>query len=122
MIQGSKRAGSLQTIVGIAIVAAASYFSGGAASGVAGAGLFGTSAGAAVGAFGISLALGGVAQMVAGTPKGLGIQDSPDNRASYGFNGPVNTTAQGNPVPLGYGRMIVGSAVVSSGIYAEDQQ
>ena len=44
----------------------------------------------------------------------------PDTR--YHFNGVVNTTAQGNPVPLGYGRMIVGSAVVSAGIYAMDRK
>lgn len=121
MIQGSKRAGQLQTIVGVAIIVAASYFSGGAAAGVGSTSLFGSAAGAAVGAFGISLALSGVAQMVAGTPKGLGTEESANNKPSYGFNGPVNTQAQGNPVPLGYGRMIVGSAVISSGIYTEDQ-
>lgn len=121
IIQGSKRAGTLQTIVGAAIFAAAVFFSGGAAAGSAG--LFAGSAGwGVVGSIGISLALGGVAQMIAGTPKGLGAQDQADNRPSYGFNGPVNTQAQGNPVPLGYGRMIVGSAVVSAGIYAEDAQ
>jgi len=122
VIQGSKRAGGLQTIIGVAIIVAASFFSGGAAAGAGSTALFGTASGALVGSIGISLALGGVAQMVAGTPKGLGTQDGADNRASYGFNGPVNTSAQGNPVPLGYGRMIVGSAVASSGIYAEDAQ
>jgi predicted phage tail protein len=52
---------------------------------------------------------------------GLGTADQAENKASYNFNGPINTTAQGNPVPLGYGRKIVGSAVVSAGIYSEDQ-
>jgi predicted phage tail protein len=125
VIQGSKQAGRLQTVIGVVLIAVASYFSGGLAAG--GASLFGTTgAGAAawgvVGAVGISLALGGVAQMITGTPKGLGSQDSADNAPSYGFNGPVNTQAQGNPVPLGYGRLIVGSAVISAGIYAEDAQ
>lgn len=121
VIQGSKRAGTLQTVVGVAIFAAAVFFSGGAAAGSAG--LFAGSAGwGIVGSIGISLALGGVSQMIAGTPKGLGAQDQADNKPSYGFNGPVNTQAQGNPVPLGYGRMIVGSAVISAGIYAEDAQ
>jgi predicted phage tail protein len=124
VIQGSKRAGRLQTIIGVIIIAVASYYSGGWLMG--GETLFGTGAAAAgwatAGAFGISLALGGVAQMIAGTPKGLGSQDAADNRPSYGFNGPVNTQAQGNPVPLGYGRLIVGSAVVSAGIFAEDNQ
>ncbi len=35
-------------------------------------------------------------------------------------NGAVSTSAQ-NPVPLLYGRMIVGSAVISAGIFAEDR-
>lgn len=121
VIQGSKRAGTLQTVIGVAIFAAAVFFSGGAAAGSAG--LFAGSAGwGVVGSIGISLALGGVSQMIAGTPKGLGSQDAAENRPSYGFNGPVNTQAQGNPVPLGYGRLIVGSAVASAGIYAEDAQ
>ncbi|WP_110951381.1 tail assembly protein [Pseudomonas bohemica] len=122
VIQGSKRAGMLQTVVGVAIIAAASFLSGGVAAGAGSTALFGTASGALAGSIGISLALGGVAQMVAGTPKGLGAQDQADNKPSYGFNGPVNTQSQGNPVPLGYGRMIVGSAVISAGIYAEDAQ
>lgn len=121
MIQGSKRAGALQTVIGVVLIAVATYFSAGTA-GPASAGLFGGGVWGVVGAVGISLTLGGVAQMVAGTPKGLGSEDSADNKPSYGFNGPVNTQAQGNPVPLGYGRLIVGSAVISAGIYAEDAQ
>ena len=38
------------------------------------------------------------------------------NTPSYLFNGAVNTTAQGHPVPIGYGRLIVGSAVISASI------
>lgn len=121
VIQASKRAGLVQTVVGVALIAAATFYSAGTAAG-AGAGLFGGGVWGVVGSIGISLSLGGVAQMIAGTPKGLGSQDSADNRPSYSFNGPVNTQAQGNPVPLGYGRLIVGSAVVSAGIYAEDTQ
>ncbi|WP_397450865.1 tail assembly protein [Pseudomonas sp. NA-150] len=121
VIQGSKRAGTLQTIVGIALVVVASLATYGTGAAAAGGALFGGGVWGVVGAVGISLTLGGVAQMIAGTPKGLGAQDAADNRASYDFNGPVNTKAQGNPVPLGYGRMIVGSAVISAGIYAEDQ-
>ncbi len=128
VIEGSKRSGGLQTVIGVALIAAASYFSGGLAAGAAGSGgLFGTAgyAGgavwAAVGTVGISLAIGGVTQMVTKQPTGLSNSDSADNSPSYSFNGPVNTQAQGNPVPLGYGRMIVGSAVLSAGIYAEDK-
>ena len=67
------------------------------------------------------MAAGGVMQMLTPQAKGLGAQDSPANRASYSFNGPVNTSAQGNPVGLLYGQLVVGSAVISAGIYAQDQ-
>jgi predicted phage tail protein len=70
---------------------------------------------------GISLVLGGVMEMLSPQPrveKGAG--DDADNRASSNFNGPVNTTAQGNPVPLAYGTLMVGSAVISAGIISEN--
>lgn len=44
------------------------------------------------------------------------------NQASYAFGGVTNTTAQGNPVPLLYGRRRIGGAIISAGIYVEDQQ
>lgn len=43
-----------------------------------------------------------------------------DNRTSYIFNGAVNVTAQGAPVPICYGRMRVGSVVVSAGVTTTD--
>lgn len=75
-------------------------------------------------AFGIgtSLVLGGVAGILAPTPKTSAGAAQPTNLPSYTFNGAVNTTAQGNPVPVGYGRMIIGSAVASAGISADDYQ
>lgn len=111
VIAGSKRAGALQTIVGVALVALG-YFTFGATSTV----------GAAMISAGIGIGIGGVVQLLSPQTKGLASQDGPNNKASYGFNGPVNTSAQGNPVPVLYGEMIVGSAVISAGIFAEDQQ
>lgn len=70
---------------------------------------------------GIGMIIGGVAQMLAPTPKGNGAGDRPENQPSYSFNGPVNTQAQGNPVPVAYGKVVCGSAVVSAGITSEDQ-
>ncbi|AHC48245.1 Phage tail assembly protein I [Achromobacter xylosoxidans NBRC 15126 = ATCC 27061] len=70
---------------------------------------------------GVSLALGGVVQMLSPQQRALSAADRPENGASYNFNGPVNTSAQGNPVPVLYGRMIIGSATVSAGIFSEDQ-
>jgi len=63
--------------------------------------------------------LGGVVQLLTPIPKGSAANTAA-NAPSYVFNGAVNTQAQGNPVPLLYGRMIVGSAVISAGIKAED--
>lgn len=67
---------------------------------------------------GASMILGGIAQLLAPTPKtdsGMGSEDLL-HRPSYNFNGPVNTTAQGHPVPLAYGKVICGSAVISAGL------
>lgn len=122
VVQGSKNGGGLQTVIGIALVVAASIY-GTPASGAATSGaLFGGGAWAAVGSIGISLALGGVAQMIAGTQTGIGSSESADNRPSYNFSGIKNTVTQGNPVPLCYGEMIVGSAMLSLGIVSEDEQ
>jgi predicted phage tail protein len=114
VLQGSKRGGLLQTIVGAVLIvagAAISYFSAGSLSGI----------GVPMMQLGAAMALGGVVQMLSPQQRGLSAKDGPENGASYNFNGPVNTTAQGNPAPVLYGDMIVGSAVISAGIYAEDQ-
>lgn len=69
---------------------------------------------------GTAMILGGVAQMIAPTPKASDPAERPENKPSYSFNGAVNTTAQGHPVPVGYGRLIVGSAVISAGIDVDE--
>jgi len=124
VVQGSKSGGGLQTVLGIALIAVASFFSGGLAAGGA-ASLYGTTATAAwtaVGAVGFSLAIGGVAQMITGTQAGIDSSEAADNRPSYNFAGIKNTVTQGNPVPLCYGEMTAGSAMLSLGIVAEDEQ
>lgn len=63
----------------------------------------------------ISLMIGGLVEMLSPRPKKP--NSSPeDNAASYYFNGAVNTTQQGVPVPLVYGRCMVGSQAVSASI------
>ncbi|WP_372380311.1 tail assembly protein [Xanthomonas sp. NCPPB 1062] len=112
VLQGSKRGGVLQTVLGAVLVVVGVVLS---ANGLGVIGVPLTNAG-------IAMVIGGVVQMLSPTQKGLGTQDSPDNRPSYAFNGPVNTQAQGNPVPVAYGDTWTGSAVISGGIFAEDQQ
>ncbi|MEN5159681.1 tail assembly protein [Achromobacter spanius] len=116
VMAGAKRAGLFQTILGAVLIVVASVYSGGAAAAFSAGGWAGTTA-----VLGASLMLGGIVQMLSPQQRGLSAADSPENGASYNFNGPVNTSAQGNPVPLLYGRMIVGSSVISAGIFAEDQ-
>ena len=110
VLHGSKRAGVLQTIVGVVLVVVGAVIS-----------IYGGGLGAPIMKLGAAMILGGVIQMLSPQPRGLSAKDSPNNGASYNFNGPVNTTAQGNPVPILYGRLVVGSAVISGGVYAEDQ-
>jgi len=110
VLQGSKRGGVLQTILGAALIAVGAVIS-----------VYGGGAGMPLMQMGAVMAFGGVVQMLSPQPNGISAKDSPENGASYNFNGPVNTSAQGNPVPVLYGRMIAGSAVISAGIFAEDQ-
>jgi len=115
VIIGSKRGGLLQTIIGAVLVvvgAAISYFTGGTASAV----------GLGIAKFGAALAIGGVIQMMSPQPGGLVTKDDADNAPSYAFGQPTNTAAQGYPVPLLYGQRRIGGAVISAGIYIEDQQ
>lgn len=119
VIQGSKRGGGLQTVLGAALIAFA--FATGTFSLAASMGVKFTAAGQFAFNLGVAMSLGGVAQMLSPTARGISAADRPDNKPSYNFNGPVNTSAQGNPVPLAYGLVLAGSAVISAGIYAEDQ-
>jgi predicted phage tail protein len=63
---------------------------------------------------GASLALGGLIELLSPRPKSD--DGSSDDGTSYYFNGPVNTSAQGIPVPLIFGRCLVGSQSVSASI------
>lgn len=117
VISGSKNGGLFQTVVGVALIVAASIATGGVgAAFAAGAGAWGT-----VASVGVAMTLGGVVQML--TP----VSDAPsqqqqastENKPSYLFNGAFNSTQQGLPVPVIYGQMLVGSSVVSVGTWAE---
>lgn len=109
VLLGSKRGGVLNIILGVVLIVVGAYTSN-----------------VNLMVQGAVMVIGGVVQMLGPQPKGLGSQDDVDNRPSYSMNGTVNTQAQGNPVPVPYGGhdtkgMLVGSAVISGGIQAEDQ-
>lgn len=112
VIIGGKKAGVLQTVLGAVLVAAGAVLS------------FTPWAAASpfLYKFGAAMKLGGVVQMLSPQPSGIASKQSADNRASYAFGGVTNTAAQGYPVPLLYGKRLIGGAIISAGIYVEDQQ
>lgn len=85
----------------------------------AGGSLVLSSWGGAMMGMGASLVLGGVIELLSPKPHLNGISQSKDD-AGYLFSGTLNSTKQGSPVGLGYGKMIVGSSVVSQSIAIED--
>ncbi|EKC5751449.1 tail assembly protein [Cronobacter sakazakii] len=115
VIAGSKRGGVLQTILGAVLVVGA------LALGPVGIGAIAGSTAMSIGLMGGSMMIGGMVQMLSPQPGGLASRQDPDNAPSYAFGGPVNTTAMGNPVGLLYGEREIGGAIVSAGIYTNDQ-
>lgn len=94
----------LQIVVGVVLVAAGLYFGQ-----------------AWLVNIGASMVIGGVAQMIAGSPSFAqsALDQGPADTPSYVFSGPHMTTGQGNPVPLGYGKLRVSGALVSLAVSAE---
>jgi predicted phage tail protein len=82
---------------------------------LAGAGI-GTAIGTGLSAIGAGLVLGGVADIISPmAPPGLEASKEAAKMQNMSFSGVVNTARQGLPVPIAYGRVFVGSAVISSG-------
>jgi predicted phage tail protein len=104
-----------QIFLGIGLVALA--FAGGA-------GLFGAAFAKNLGLFaalktvGATLALGGVANLLSPQPTISMLERGKEaaRLESFSFSSIVNTSQQGMPVPIVYGRAFVGSAVLSSGL------
>lgn len=67
---------------------------------------------------GLSTTVGGITQLLTPIPKAPELQKGTD--ASFSFGGPVNTSVQGYPIPCVYGRVIVGSRIISAGITVEE--
>ena len=71
---------------------------------------------------GASMVLSGASEILFAPPrnKGGAQTEKPENTPSYVFNGPINTTGQGNAVSLCYGRVRVGSQVISAGLTSRE--
>lgn len=97
-------------IAGVALIALSFFIPGSIA-------IFGTALSTIAFGVGVSLAIGGVAQLltpVPTVPQGLDSQNDP--RKSYSFSGIQQTSRQGVPVPIVYGETLVGSVVISAGV------
>ena len=143
VLSGAGGGGVGTILAGVALVAVSFLLPGaglfgtfGIGGAAAGTGI-GTAIGTAASFIGAGLILYGTGQLLSSQPADLpgltgggsqGRRDSfdparndpADNRSSYIYNGAVNLTAQGNPVPVCYGRMRVGSVVVSAGVSTTD--
>lgn len=126
--------GRTAILIGVGLVAASFLFPGAGAFGTFGLGgakaaaagatstaIALTKIGTAVSLLGAGLILTGVAQLITNTPE-VGGSDSVDEvrkLESFSFSNIANTTKQGLPVPIIYGRVFTGSAVISAGIDTE---
>ncbi len=105
VIAGSGNSGFFQIILGVAMIAAAVVL-GPVGWGLAGSAMSGMMELGLV-MMGSLMILGGIAALLSPTP---------DQHNSYLFNGALNTTTQGGPVPIVYGTMMAGSVIISSGL------
>lgn len=114
VLKGSKRGGLFGVIAGVAIIAGA------IALGPL-AGIISTNAAWIVGSVGASLLLGGVAQMLTKMPE-MKLGTEKEKKQSTAFSNLSNMTAQGKAMPLAYGRMRVGSLIISQGVETMDTE
>ena len=112
-LKGSKRGGLFGVITGVALIAGA------LALGPLGFSVIGANAAWMVGGLGASLLLGGVAQMLTKMPSMSTGKDA-DKKQSTSFSNLSNMAAQGRPMPLAYGRIRVGSLIISQGVETMD--
>ena len=105
VLKGSKKAGLFQTIVGAVMVVVGVF--------TAWAG------GPALIVGGIGLMAGGVAQMLTKMPS-MSTGKDVEKKQSTSFSNLSNMAAQGRPMPLAYGRIRVGSLIISQGVETMD--
>ncbi len=122
-----KNSGTAKIIAGVALIAltwgAAAGYLGPLLGNFVGAGALGgagtlTAAGSFIVGFGISMILGGIAQLLTPTPQGASA--SPDQAQSTSFQGNATTVTQGGCIPIVYGRALVAPVPVSITISNND--
>ena len=136
VVAGSGGDSTTKILIGVAIVGLSFGIGAIASAGVTLGGLAGIGTVAtATAAFGASLVLGGISEMIAPQPVvdpisstggrtapgqntnatgPQGVSRATSGQQSYAFSGPANTVGVGATVPLVYGKMLVGSHLISS--------
>lgn len=109
---GGGKGGLFQVVMGATLIAAAFWTGGWALAGLK-ASTFATS----MALMGTSMIFGGVAQLLTKIPKfDSGASASSDSLTSTSFSSISNVASNGQPIPLIYGELMVGSLVISQGI------
>lgn len=114
--------GGLQIVLGAAAIVG-SFFTAGASMALWGSALAvgGFSATTMLFSLGASMILGGVAQMLAPKAKTPDYRATDNGRQNTYFSSLDNMIAQGNPMPVPYGEMLVGSRRISQDISTRDE-
>lgn len=70
---------------------------------------------------GFNKTTGGISGLLTSAPSTVGASErsNPDERPSFLYDGATNTSKQGLPVPIIYGRIRAGSIVISAGLTSE---
>ncbi|HBT4797408.1 TPA: tail assembly protein [Klebsiella pneumoniae] len=103
--RGGKTLGYVQVAVGAAMVVVGAFTE-----------IFSAGTSSALVVAGMSMMMGGLAQILSPQAKNPEVRQA-DNSDSFYFDGPQNTSNQGNPVQLNYGEeILVGSQIASSSI------
>lgn len=116
-MEGAKNSGLVQVIAGAALIVA-SFIPGLNVAVWAGMAATWSSLAFSIGA---SLMLGGVAQMLAPKPHSPSIHHADNGRQNVYFSSLDNMIAQGNPLPILYGEMLVGSRRISQSLSTRDE-
>ena len=114
-------------LITVGIVSGGAGFAFNASQGVGFVGITSASAtanafAAAVGNIGVFLTLSGIATAISPQPNLNSTLDESVQLESFTFSNVTNTSRQGMPVPIAYGRVFVGSAVLSSGLDVDQVQ
>ena len=115
---GSKRAGVLKVILGVALLGVGFAAAGWSFAGVGNAVFGGITAGHIM-ALGAGMLFNGLGQMLSPTPE-VETNEGAETAQSYMFSGAANVTQEGNIIPVVYGIFWSGSLVLSAGNDVEE--